>query len=290
MNGIFYFLRIFTRPAYRIKGVGLGRACEGVRRWASRHAPEAPLLIRDFRGIAMFKCFLGEHMGGQIFFRGSYSGDQLTLMERLLREEGVFVDAGANQGEFTIAAAKVVPRGRVIAFEPVTEYRRRLAENVRINALGNVDIMPVALGEQTGALPIYDQQAAFSDGTRNEGLPSLFPSEGRSRPVETVPIRRLDDVLMELGIDKVNVIKLDIEGAEWMALRGAAKTLACSRPVLILEVGQETCRAGGYEPQALAEWLAGLGYRLEEVLEGGKTVPIDPGSFGKFQNIVAYPQ
>jgi FkbM family methyltransferase len=290
MNGIFYFLRIFTRPAYRIKGVGLGRVCEGVRRWASRHAPEAPLLIRDFRGTAMFKCFLSEHMGGQIFFRGSYSGDQLTLIERLLSEEGVFVDAGANQGEFSIAAAKVVPRGRVIAFEPVTEYRQRLAENVRINALGNVDIMPVALGEQTGALPIYDQQAAFSDGTRHEGLPSLFPSKGRSRPVETVPIRRLDDVLMQLGIDKVDVIKLDIEGAEWMALRGAARTLARSRPVLILEVGQDTCRAGGYEPQQLAEWLAGLGYRLEEVLEGGKTAPIDPGSFGEFQNIVAYPR
>lgn len=290
MNGIFYFLRIFTRPAYRIKGIGLGRLCEIARRWAARHASRTPLVIRDFRGTASFRCFLREHMGSQIFFRGSYSGDQLTLVERLLDARGVFVDAGANQGEFSIAAAKVVPLGRVIALEPVTEYRQRLLENVRINAFDNVEVVAVALGETKGLLPIYDQQAAYTDGTRNEGLPTLFPSESRSQALEVVPVRTLDDVLAELGVAKVDVIKLDIEGAEWMALRGAVKTLAQSRPILILEIARETCRAGGHEPEALAEWLADLDYRLEEIAEGGKASPIDPSSLGDFQNIVAYPR
>lgn len=290
MNGVFYFLRTLTRPAYRIKGVGLGRLCEMARRWAARRAPHTPLLIRDFRGSASFRCFLREHMGGQIFFRGSYSGDQLTIVERLLDDRSVFIDVGANQGEFSIAAAKVAKLGRVISFEPVAEYRERLLENVRINALGNVEVIPVALGDEEGALPIYDQPEAFSDGTRHEGLPTLFASQVRSRPIEVVPIRRLDDVLQELGIAKVHVIKLDIEGAEWMALRGAVKTLATSRPVLILEVGRETCRAGGYEPEALAEWLANLDYRMEKVEEAGKTLPLHPSSLGDFQNIVAYPR
>lgn len=290
MNGIFYFLRTLTRPAYRIKGIGLGRLCEMARRWAARRAPHTPFLIKDFRGTASFRCFLREHMGGQIFFRGSYSGDQLTIVEKLLDARGVFVDAGANQGEFSIAAAKVVSMGRVIAFEPVTEYRERLLENVRINALDNVEVIPVALGEEEGSLPIYDQQTAFIDGTRNEGLPSLFPSQTRSLPLEVVPIRRLDDVLQDMGIVKVDVIKLDIEGAEWMALRGAIKTLANSRPVLILELGRETCRAGGYEPEAFVEWLANLDYRIEKVAGGGNTSPLHPASLGDFQNIVAYPR
>lgn len=290
MNGIFYFVRVFTKPAYRIKGVGLGRVCELMRRWAARHASQTPLVIRDFRGTASFRCFLKEHMGSQIFFRGSYSGDQLTILERLLDAHGVFVDAGANQGEFSIAAAKVVGRGRVIAFEPVTEYRQRLLENVRLNGFDNVEVVPVALGEEQGWLPIYDQQAACADGTRNEGLPSLFRTPSRSQPLEVVPVRTLDDVLAELGVEKVNVIKLDIEGAEWMALRGALKTIAQSRPTLILEIARETCRAGGHEPEALAEWLAGLDYRLEEIAEGGNTSPIDPSSLRDFQNIVAYPR
>lgn len=289
MTAIYYFLRCLTRPAYRIKGIGIGRICEFVRGWAARHAPQTPLLIDDFRGNARFRCFLREHMGGQIFFRGSYSGDQLTLIEKLLDTHSVFIDAGANQGEFSIAAARIVQQGKVIAFEPVSEYRERLIENIRLNGFGNVQVITAALGEKEGSLPIYDRQEKFTDGTRNEGLPTLFASESRHHAREVVQVRRLDDVLRELGIPRVDVIKLDIEGAEWIALRGAVNTLASCRPTLILEIGRETCRAAGYEPEALVEWLTSLNYRIEKVIEGGKTLPINPALLDDFQNIVAFP-
>lgn len=289
MTGVYYMLRRLTQPAYRIKGVGLGRICESVRRWAARHAPQTPFLIDDFRGNAKFRCFLREHMGGQIFFRGSYSGDQLTLIENLLDPHGVFIDAGANQGEFSIAAARIARHGKVIAFEPVSEYRDRLLENIRLNDYGNVQVIPVALGEQEGALPIFDQQENFTDGTRNEGLPTLFSSESRHFAREVVPVKRLDDVLRELGVSRVDVIKLDIEGAEWIALRGAVNTISSCRPTLILEIGRETCRAAGYEPEALVEWLISLNYRIEKVIEGGRTLPINQAHLDDFQNIVAYP-
>jgi FkbM family methyltransferase len=289
MIAVYYFLRRLTQPAYRVKGVGLGRLCEFVRRWAARHSPQTPLLINDFRGDARIWCFLREHMGSQIFFRGSYSGDQLTLIEKLMVRNGVFIDAGANQGEFSIAAARIVRQGKVIAFEPVSEYRERLVENIRLNSFGNVQVISAALGEKEGSLPIYDQQENYTDGTRNEGLPTLFASESRHHAREVVPVKRLDDVLRELGISRVDVIKLDIEGAEWMALRGAINTITSCRPTLILEIGRETCRAAGYEPEAIVEWLTSLSYRIEKIIEGGKTLPINPALLDDFQNIVAYP-
>ena len=289
MTAFYYFLRSVTKPAYRIRGIGLGRLCELVRRWAARHAPQQPLQIDDFRGRARFNCFLREHMGGQIFFRGSYSGEQLTLLETLLTVDGVFLDVGANQGEFSIAAAGIVRQGKVIAFEPVTEYRARLHENIRLNSYTNIQVVPAALGEHSGSLPIYDRQELFEDGTRNEGLPSLFLSGSRPQVREVVSVRTLDDVLSEMGMSRVDLIKLDIEGAEWMALRGATKSLTRWRPTLILEIGAETCRAAGYEPQALAEWIAGLNYRIEKITEDGNTVPIGADELGNFQNIVAYP-
>jgi FkbM family methyltransferase len=289
MTSLYYMLRRLTQPAYRIKGLGLGRICEFVRRWVARHAPQTPLRIDDFRGDTKFECFLKEHMGGQIFFRGSYSGDQLTLIEKLLDRADVFLDVGANQGEFSIAAARIVQQGKVIAFEPVSEYRERLIENVRLNNFVNVQVISVALGEKEGSLPIYDQQEMFMDGTRHEGLPTLFASESRHHAREVVPVKRLDDVLRELDVSRVNVIKLDIEGAEWNALRGAVNTLARCRPTLIVEIGRETCQAAGYEPEALVEWLSGLGYRIEKIIEGGKTIPINQESLENFQNVVAYP-
>lgn len=230
-----------------------------------------------------------EHMGSQIFFRGSYSGDQLAILEKLLGEHSVFVDAGANQGEFSIAAAKIAQKGKIIAFEPISEYRARLSENVRLNHFGNVEIIPVALGEQEDSLPIYDQSVNFADGTRNEGLPTLFATESRNHAREVVPVKRLDDVLVELGIKRVDVIKLDIEGAEWIALRGAINTIRNCRPTLILEIGRSTCRAAGYEPEAFVEWLIGLDYRIEKITEGSKSLPINPELLGDFQNVIAYP-
>ena len=289
MTLIYYFLRRLTRPSYRIRGIGLGRVCEFIRCTAAKYAPLEPLIVHDFRGSARFRCFLREHMGGQIFFRGSYSGDQLMVIEKLLGVDGVFVDAGANQGEFSIAAAKVARQGKIIAFEPVTEYRERLLENMRLNDFTNVQVIPVALGEEESFLPIYDALENYSDGTRNEGLPTLFLSQSRCHAREVVPVRRLDDVLQELGISRVDVIKLDIEGSEWAALRGAVNTLAYHRPVLILEIGRETCRAAGYEPEALALWLVSQKYRIEKVMEGGEVQPIDLVSLDDFQNVIAYP-
>jgi hypothetical protein len=149
--------------------------------------------------------------------------------------------------------------------------------------------MPLALGEQESSLPIYDQQETFSDGTRHEGLPTLFGFGSRGTVREVVDVRRLDDVLAELSVNRVDVIKLDIEGAEWSALRGATNTLSKYRPVLIVEIGRETCQAAGYEPEAFAQWIIERGYRIEKIMEGGKTQVIAPEQLGNFQNIVAYP-
>lgn len=290
MFDIFYFCRLLTQPAYRIQGLGLGCLCEIVRRYAAHHAPAEPLKIDDFRGAAKFNCYLQDHMGGQIFFRGSYSGSQLTLLESLLKVDSVFVDAGANQGEFSIAAACVVKYGKIISFEPVAEYRKRLIANIELNAFNHVQVMPLALGDVDGELPIFDQSEIFSDGTRNEGLPSLFASNSRGKAREIVAVRRLDDVLVNLQVTRVDVIKLDIEGAEWIALRGASRTLAKYRPILILEIGRETCQAAGYEPEEFVQWIIEQGYRIEKIGDGGRMQTIAPAQLDDFQNIVAYPQ
>lgn len=287
---LYFVLRKFTKAAYRVKGIGLGRVCEGIRRYASRHSPSTPLIVDDFRGDAKFRCFLREHMGGQIFFRGSYSSSQLPILERHLSEQSVFLDLGANQGEFSIAAARIAKRGKVIAFEPVAEYRDRLLENAKLNQFTNIVAVPVALGDSEGSVPIYDDDSSFFDGTRNEGVTSLFATEGRNHAREYVAVRRLDDVLKDMGVGHVDVMKLDVEGGEWAALKGAINTILQCRPILILEVGRETCRAAGYEAESFVAWIERLDYRLERIDDDGKTSSLDIAALGDYQNIVAYPR
>ena len=152
------------------------------------------------------------------------------FLKQTLDASAVFIDVGANQGEFTIAAAGIVQHGKIIAFEPVKEYRDRLVENIRLNGYSNIQIVTAALGDADGEMPIFDAEGAFPDGTKHDGLTTLFASATRSSRRETVAVKTLDSILPQLAVNRVDLIKLDIEGAEWMALRGAINTLAKYRP------------------------------------------------------------
>lgn len=282
-----YVLRRATIAGYRVRGIA--RFCEYIRRWVARHPPLKPLVIHDFRGNAKFVCYLSEHMGSQIFLRGSYSQYILQTVEKALKPDSIFVDVGANQGEFTVAAARLLTEGKVIAIEPVSKWVRRLQDNVCLNDFKNITVLQVALGAKAETRPVYNTPQAFSDGTHNDGLTSLFPSAQRTVVVEHVHVERWDDVMSRMGIPKVDVMKLDIEGGEWYALQGAQQTLERLRPILFFELETEHCRNAGYEAEDFLMWLVHLGYRLERIHKD-RTVPFRPQDILPSQNVVAYPE
>lgn len=273
---------------YKYPGTGLPRIAEGIRRrvarWASKHPEKASVWIDDFCGKLRFLCDLSEHMGSQIFFKGSYSGGQLVVLRRLLSQDAVFVDVGANQGEFTVCAAGQMPEGRVFAFEPVPGVRERLERNVAGNDFGNVTIHPVGLSDEVlDDVPIYGADSEFSDGTQNIGLPTLFDIAGRSRPLARIALRRLAEVLPE-G-QRVDVMKVDVEGAELAVLQGAERIIQREKPAIIFEANAETCEAAGYSVAILFEWLRGHGYNLALIGPVGELTPV--GEQARFCNVLA---
>jgi FkbM family methyltransferase len=274
-------LRIWRAIAgrlYKMQGTGLPRISEAIRRhtarWASKHPDEALVWIDDFCGSLRFCCDLSEHMGSQIFFKGSYSGGQLTVLRRLLDLDAVFVDAGANQGEFTVCAANCVTDGHVFSFEPVPAIRERLERNVAANRFKNVTVHPVGLSDDSeDDVPIFGADAAFSDGTQHIGLPTLFDVSGRKTPLAHIDLRRLDDMLPET--QRVDVIKVDVEGAELSVLQGAEATIRREKPAIIFEANRETSQAAGYPVEALFDWLKGQGYELQVIGPDGGLKPLD---------------
>src|SRR5579885_1779623 len=89
----------------------------------------------DFDGDLRLKIDRSSFIGSSIYWNGYSSLNELYLLGRLLEPHMVFVDVGANQGEFTLYAAKRLPAGKVLAFEPVEERYRHLIENVKMNGL-----------------------------------------------------------------------------------------------------------------------------------------------------------
>ena len=146
----------------------------------------------------------------EIYFEDVY-------LQRTLKEGMNVIDAGANIGVYTVLAAeKVGNTGKVIAIEPEPKNYKQLLENIELNNFQNVIPKNIALLNHKGSEKLY---LSSSPGSH-----SLIFHEDKNSYIE-VPVKTIDKLLEELDIKKVDIIKIDAEGAEAPILKGAEKTL-----------------------------------------------------------------
>lgn len=256
---------------------------EPIRRIFSRQRRRVS--ITDFDARFTMALDLSEHMQGHIFWYGCYNRDIIALLDKVLRNGMLFIDVGANVGEISLAAANRVGEcGQVIAFEPVPDLADRLSQHVEVNGLKNVRVVRKALSDRSGQAIIYAPDAKYRDGTDNDGLGTLFPSEAVHEPRSRVSLMTLDQ-FAALNLIRVDVIKLDIEGGELAALRGAANVLATYGPDLIVELSEEGCRAAGHIMMDVVSFLRAQGYSLYSIRRRGELEPLRDKGLSTSQNV-----
>jgi len=169
-----------------------------------------------------------------------------------------------------LASKRAGAAGRTIAFEPSPRERARLATHLALNRCGNVTIESCALGDQTGEADLFVVDSGET------GCNSLRPGDiGNARAVR-VPVRRLDDYVTETTLDRVDVIKIDVEGGELSALRGAEQTLRRFRPLVMCEIEEARTRPWGYSGKEIVALLNGWKYDCSRIASGGALAPVDP--------------
>lgn len=233
---------------------------------------------------------LSERMQSQIFWYGYCSRDICITLKRLLAPGMVMVDAGANVGEITMVSAKMVgPSGRVYAFEPVGAIADQLQGNLDLNALSNVSVIRLGLSDREGSGSMFRSEGRFRDGSVHRGLATLYATADRAKVEEDVRLTTLDRYVERAGLSRLDLVKLDIEGAELPALIGAEATLRRFEPYLIIEVQEATSRAAGYEADEILGFLEPLGYRFEIIGRKGRLRRVTQGELGEFQNVLCSP-
>jgi len=180
-------------------------------------------------------------------------------------EGGVFVDVGAHIGYYSLKAASTVgPRGRVLAVEPNPETLRKLRANIRESGAESiVTVEPLACSDSDAVLEL------FAATPKNTGASSL--SQGNAEqfgPVTGsyhVRARRLDEIVRESGVTRLDALKIDVEGAELMALKGATETLDRYHPVIAIELIDDQLKRMGASSAEVIAFLRAHGYSLRHI-------------------------
>ena len=223
----------------------------------------------------------GSHAGQLFYIRELAGGRDRFLVELLTRAVpagGTAVDAGAHIGYLTVHLARAVgPEGRVFAFEPEPDARRALTRNLQRNEVaGRVTVLPHALGAAAGRAVLH-----VGGGGETSSLASV-PGERATAEVEVVA---LDEVLPQS--QRVDVVKLDLEGGETAALRGMTGILARSpAAVLVVECNPGRLEAMSSSQEELLACLADLGFTSRLIDEDRRELSETSAVPGEYVNLL----
>lgn len=257
--------RLMLRGCLRAIGGEPASASWAVHAMLRRLVPTRPIqVVRVGRG-ARLEVDLSSAMGREVYYFGSTGPEVAGLLRRILRPGMTFVDAGANMGEFTVrAAGRVGPSGRVVALEASPTTAAHLRRNVSLNRVKNVRIVEAAVFDHDGPQTFHLGRGPDSGSS---SLSRPHDHSGESIRVEGVT---LDTLARSEALDRVDCIKLDVEGAELPALRGAVGLLAGSwPPLVILEYHPTVSSRAGWSLDDLRDFLEGFDYQLHVVDRNG---------------------
>lgn len=183
---------------------------------------------------------------------GTFEPRKVAAVQRFVEPGMTFVDAGANMGDYSLIAARAMgDHGLVVAFEPEPWNFGWLERNVALNGYCSVRCVQMALGDADREGELF-----IGDGI---GRHTMVPLAHHQETIQ-VEVRTLDSVLPELGVERVDLMKVDVEGAELRVLRGAAETLARSDELkLFIDI-----HPGRQDPRPVCELLSDLGFSLRD--------------------------
>lgn len=271
-----------ARMLWRWSGAGARKRLQKwAVRWLRRHAPVV-VGVAETSGARMVlggPCFCAR----DVLLTGGFETADAANFRSLVRPGMTVFDVGANLGIYTLtAAARVGASGAVHAFEPVPDNFAYLSDSVRLSKQGNVTLNRVAVADRCDRVRMH-----LAENPKHAGWHSLAPSPDRTCPIE-VDCITLDDYAESHGIRRVDFIKMDVEGAELLALRGAAGLLRGPDPPLIqAELCDEHTGHFGYSPRDVKRFLQGFGYAGYQRAPDGEWRRVDENRrYGKHENVV----
>ncbi len=197
----------------------------------------------------------------------SFEYHTLEMFNSMVKPGDVILDIGANTGMYSIFLSGIIGEsGKIYAFEPDTETFQILLDNLKINSCSNVTAFNLALSDKESTIEMISE--ATNDAHLKTGDAFRYIKEvtdGEPNPGgKSMKAVRLDGMNEIRNSEKINFLKVDVEGAELLVFKGAAETLRRFKPTIIFELNGQLTSRFEYKPIEVLLLLHELGYSLEE--------------------------
>lgn len=212
---------------------------------------------------------LREVIDNAMYFNGSREPATSLALKRLCKKGNVVIDVGANVGSHTLPMAKLVgENGKVYAFEPVPWAVKKLKQNLSLNMFTNIILETIALSDESGEMDMKFR-ASFKIGSASGvGLEGKIDESwwGECEQVK-VHMETLDNYVSRHNIDRIDLVKLDVDGFEGKVIRGAMSVLARFKPILIMEVAPAWVEMRGDKIQEVLNSIEKMGYKFYKEID-----------------------
>ena len=208
---------------------------------------------------------------------GTYEREYMEMFCKSILEGNVVIDVGAYIGIFSLLASeRVGDTGCVHSFEPVPRNHERLLRNIKINQAKNIRVYKKGLFDEKEILPISIPENNPAESTLYEYCMSEVSSLSKiNKEVIEVELVPFDELAGAEGIQKVDIIKIDVEGAEYRVIRGMERTLKSNNPVLFMEYNPTLIEQVGEHCVEMIPLLINCGFKTIYSIKCRKIFDLD---------------
>jgi len=207
--------------------------------------------LDDFKGI--FTVDPRSDLFSRVMIGGNYEPKLIQMITRYIDKKRDVIDVGANVGFFTIALAKTVEKGRILAVEPTSNALKRLRQNIEMNDVGNkVEIFEGVASNIIGLTKI--NTIIGKEEYSSLGKMKHFSIDGEKSALVEVMSTTLDALVEEKALDP-GFLKVDVEGAEHLVFQGAQRILSENRPVILSELSDALLKENGASAKEIIDML-----------------------------------
>ena len=224
---------------------------------------------------------INEGIGWKIYYLKSFEKEETNFIRSVAKDDWVYFDIGANVGYYTLLFSTLSKNGRIHSFEPIPLCHHLLSANILLNNLNNIRINNLALSNYSGV-------TKFSVSQKWETSSFIHTERDPLGEVIHVEVGRLDDYIKENGIERIDLMKIDVEGAEKLVLEGSLETLSKKElqpKILLVELYGPNFVHYHTSTDEIVKFLDSYGYNAF-VISKKRLIPFTKEHYNIFDNVL----